>query len=454
MKDQWRRCCGIDVHKDTAVVCVLGADGSDGKPVRKTYGTFQGDLIRLRVWLKQLRVTHIAMESTGVYWMPVWNVLEDPQFELLLANPAQLKALQGRKSDQRDSKRIAEFLQDERLDGSFVPPAEVRQLRMLTRHRVSLLEQRNQVHNQVRDLLEMTGIKLSSVASDILGVSGQRILRALAAGEESAERLSWKVRGRLRQKSAQVKEAMKAEFSAFHREILTRYLAHYDFLTRQVADLETWIRKQMEPYTKQVELLATIPGIDQIVAWNLLAEMGPDMSVFPDAAHCASWAGLSPGTEESAGVQRSGRTKKGNRYLRRILTQAAWANSHCKDGYLRAVFHRVKARRGWGRAIVAVAHKLIVIAYNILKTGEPYRELGGDYFDRLNPEKAVRRLLEKLERLGYSVPVALAGKTPVQPRQPLEVVAPPVTGQGAKRKRGRPRKTPAVDSVKPLESAG
>lgn len=177
-----RRCAGLDVHKDTVVVCVLAADGTTGKLVRKTFGTFRGDLIRMRVWLKQLSVTHVAMESTGVYWMAVWSVLEDPAFKLLLANPRQVKALQGRKSDQRDAKRIAEFLQDERLDGSFVPPAEVRQLRILTRHRVSLLEARNEVHNQIRDLLEMTGIKLSSVASDIMGVSGQRILRAMAAG--------------------------------------------------------------------------------------------------------------------------------------------------------------------------------------------------------------------------------------------------------------------------------
>jgi transposase len=253
-------------------------------------------LIRLRVWLKQLKVTHIAMESTGVYWMAVWHVLEDPAFKLLLANPRQLKALQGRKSDQRDAKRIAEFLQDERLDGSFVPPAEVRQLRILTRQRVSLLEARNEVHNQIRDLLELTGIKLSSVASDLMGVSGQRILRALAAGEKSAERLSWKVLGKLRKKSAQVKEAMNAEIPAFHRDLLRMYLKHFDFLTSQVEWLEAKLTEQMAPYARQVKLLDSIPGIDQIVAWNLLAELGPDMSVFPDAAHCASWAGVSPGT--------------------------------------------------------------------------------------------------------------------------------------------------------------
>lgn len=205
MEAQWRRCCGMDVHKDTVVVHVLAADGGEGKPVQKRYRTFRGDLVRLRVWLKQLRVTEIAMESTGVYWMPVWDTSENPAWRMLLANPQQVKALHGRKSDRRDARRIAEFLHDRRLDASFVPPREIRRLRTLTRHRVALLRQRNQTHNQTRDLLEASGIKLSSVASDILGVSGQRILRALAGGEESAERLSWRVRGKLRRNSAQVR---------------------------------------------------------------------------------------------------------------------------------------------------------------------------------------------------------------------------------------------------------
>lgn len=231
MEAQWRRCCGMDVHKDTVVVHVLAADGGEGKPVQKRYRTFRGDLVRLRVWLKQLRVTEIAMESTGVYWMPVWDTLENPAWRMLLANPQQVNALHGRKSDRRDARRIAEFLHDRRLDASFVPPREIRQLRTLTRHRVALLRQGNQTHNQIRDLLEAAGIKLSSVASDILGVSGQRILRALAGGEESAERLSWRVRGKLRRKSAQVREAMRAEFPAFSRQMLRLYLANWDFLT-------------------------------------------------------------------------------------------------------------------------------------------------------------------------------------------------------------------------------
>lgn len=402
----YRRCCGMDVHKETIVVCVLPSDGQTGAPTRKVWGTFRNDLARMRGWLKLLKVTDIAMESTGVYWRPVWNVLEDHGFQLLLVNPAQVKALQGRKSDPRDAQRIAEFLQDGRLDRSFVPPREIRELRQLLRHRLSLLQQRGESHNQIRDLLETANIKLSSVASDLLGVSGRRILEAMIAGQDSAEMLSWKVRGKLRKKEKQVKESLKGYFDEFHRMLLKAHYEHYQFLSQQVKDFETEIARRMEPYAGQIAALKTIPGVDRIVAWHLIAELGADMTVFPDADHCASWAGLSPGSCESAGKQFSGRTKKGNKYLRRILTQAAWAASRCKHGYLQAFFHRVKARRGWGRAIFAVAHKILLIAYCILKTGTPYQELGGDYFDKLNPGRTARRLVKRLERLGLTVTLA------------------------------------------------
>ena len=402
----YRRCCGMDVHKDTVVVSVLAPDGEKDKPIRKVYGTFRNDLTRMRGWLKLLKVTAIAMESTGVYWRPVWNVLEGHGFQLLLVNPAQVKALQGRKSDQRDSRRIAEFLQDGRLDGSFVPPQEIRELRQLLRHRLNLVDERGEAHNHIRDLFETANIKLSSVASDLLGVSGRRIIEAMIAGEDSPELLSWKVRGTLRKKGKQVKESLKGCFNEFHRMMLKSYYERYQFLSGQILALEEETQRRMEPYAKQIDLLRTIPGVDRMVAWHLIAELGTDMSVFPDADHCSSWAGLSPGSHESAGKQKSGRTKKGNKYLRRVLTQAGWAASHCKDGYLRAFFYRLKARRGWGRAVFATAHKILVIAYGILKTGTAYQELGGDYFDRLNPGRTARRLVQRLERLGLKVTLA------------------------------------------------
>lgn len=399
----YRRCCGMDVHKDTVVVYVLPAVGQTGTVVRKTYRTFYADLVRMRCWLQLLKVSEIAMESTGIYWRPLWNVLEQHGFRLLLVNPAQVKALQGRKSDRRDAQRIAEFLQDGRLDASFVPPPEIRELRSLLRHRVSLLEMRNQVHNQIRDLFETANLKLSSVVSDLLGLSGRNIIEALIAGQDSAERLSWKVRGNLRKKEKLVKESLKGCFNEFHRHMLKTQYQHYQFLSGQIKECEAEIERRMKPYEEKVLALTTIPGVDRITAWHLIAELGPDMSVFPDADHCASWAGMSPGSCESAGKQLSARTKKGNKHLRRILAQAAWATTRCKKGYLRAFFHRVKARRGWGRAIVAVAHKILVIAYTILKTGFPYQDLGSDYFDKLHPERTTRRLVERLERLGHSV---------------------------------------------------
>lgn len=399
----YRRCCGMDVHKDTIVVCVLPPDGQAGTAVRKTYRTFRNELTRMRGWLKLLKVTEIAMESTGVYWRPVWNVLENHGFRLLLVNPAQVKALQGRKTDGRDARRIAEYLQDGRLDPSFVPPPEIRELRQILRHRLSLLQERGEAHNQIRDLFETANVKLSSVASNLLGVSGCRIIEAMIAGEDSPELLSWKVRGSLRKREKEVRESLKGYFNDFHRLMLAAYYRHYQFLSEQVQAFEAEIARRMERYAQQVAALMTIPGVQQIVAWHLIAEMGTDMSVFPDADHCASWGGLSPGSCESAGKQLSGRTKKGNKYLRRVLTQAAWAAAHCKDGYLRGFFYRVKARRGWGKAIFAVAHKILVIAYCILKTGTAYQDLGSDYFDKLHPERTAQHLVKRLQRLGFNV---------------------------------------------------
>lgn len=407
MAEVYRRCCGLDVHKETVVVYVLAPDGTTKEPLRKTYATFRRDLIRLRVWLKQLRVTEIAMESTGVYWRPIWNVLEDQGFErLLLVNPAQVKALRGRKTDDRDCRRIAEFLQDRRLDPSFVPPPEIRQLRQLLRHRLALIHQRNRVHNQIRDLFETASVKLSSVVSNLMGLSGQRIIEAMIEGEDSAELLSWKVKGRLRKKEQQVRESLKGCFNDFHRMMLRSLYAQYRFLNAQVDSFEQQLSEAMLPYGAQMELLCAIPGVDRIVAWSLIAELGADMSVFPSAAHCASWAGLVPGQDESAGKQRSTRCRKGNKFIRRVLTQAAWAASHTKRGYLRQLFSRLRARRGWSRAIVGVAHKILVFAYTILRTNQPWQDPGDDYFDQLHPVRTTRRLVSRLERLGWNVQIS------------------------------------------------
>ena len=403
MQNTDRRCCGMDVHKETVVVCVLPADGEQGKSIKKVYGTFHKDLGRMRGWLKQLKVTHIAMESTGVYWRPVWNVLEGHGFELLLANPMQVKALHGRKSDKRDAERIAQFLQDRRLDGSFVPPPEIRRLRDMLRYRLNLLEQRNETHNKIRDLFETAGYKFTCVAADLMSVTGQNIIKALIAGETSPDKLSWKVRGRLRKKEKQVRQAMAGCFDEFHRKMLGLLWKQYGFLSEQIAEMESSLRIAMEPHRELVELLDAVPGIDEMIAWTVIAELGTHMDVFPTAAHVCSWAGMCPGTNESAGKQISSKTRKGNRYLRRVLLQGAWAATKKKDSYLRAFFYRLQYRRGWGKAIVALGHKLLTIIYEILKTKTPYYELGANYYDQLNPQKTIAKLTARLARLGVEV---------------------------------------------------
>lgn len=413
MSKTYRRCCGMDVHKETVVVCVLPPDGEQGKPIKKVYETFRNELARMRAWLKLLKVTAIAMESTGVYWRPIWNMLEGHGFELLLANPQQVKALHGRKSDKRDAERIAQFLQDRRLDPSLVPPREIRRLRDLLRYRVSLLEQRNQVHNKIRDLFETANLKLSSVASDLLGVTGQNIIRALIDGETSPDKLSWKVRGSLRKKEKQVRQSMVGCFDEFHREMLRLLWAQYTFLSAQIEQVEARTRQAMEPHQELMALLDGVPGMDEVVAWTVIAELGIDMSVFPTAAHVCSWAGLCPGTNESAGKQMSSSTRKGNRYLRRGLLQAAWAATRDKSSYLRVFFHRVKSRKGWGKAIVALAHKLLAIGYEILKTKTAYYELGPDYYDQINPAKTIKRLINRLERLGVTLELPAQMQEPV-----------------------------------------
>jgi transposase len=293
--------------------------------------------------------------------------------------------------------------QDRRLDPSFVPPLGIRQLRQLLRHRLALLQQRNETHNQIRDLFETASVKLSSVLSDLLGLSGRRIIEAMIAGQESPDLLSWKLCGRARSKEKLVRESLKGCFDAFHRQVRGSLYRQYQFLTSEIGLLEEELNRRMEPHGEKIDLLCTIPGVDRVVAWNLIAELGSDMDVFPSADHCASWAGLVPGENESAGKQQSARCRKGNKYLRRILAQSAWASSRCKRGYLRSLFFRIKARRGWAKAIVAVAHKILVIAWSMLKNNTPYTALGEDHFDRLHPDRTVHRLVSRLQRLGHNV---------------------------------------------------
>jgi transposase len=399
----YERVGGLDVHKKSVVACRrrLTSSGRVEKEVA-TFGTTTPQLLALLGWLHEWDVTHVAMESTGVYWKPVWNILEG-HVELLLVNARHLKTVPGRKTDVKDAEWIAQLLQYGLLRGSFVPSPEVRQWRDLTRHRSKLTGQRTSVVNRIHKVLEDANVKLSSVISDILGVSGLRMLRAMVAGETDAEVLSQLGDPKLRASHEALPASLQGKLTEHHRFMLEGLLAQVAFLDAQIGRLDRRLEEQMRPFEEQLRRLDTIDGIDRVGAQSVLAELGADMTQFPDADHLASWAGMSPGNDESAGKRRSGKTAKGNKWLRRTLTQAAWAATKRKRGYLAAQYRRLAARRGKNRAIVAVGHTILVAAYYILQDAVEYHDLGSDHFDQLRRERTVAHLVSRLQRLGYSV---------------------------------------------------
>jgi transposase len=398
-------CCGLDVHKKTLTACLLiaGVSGKGQHEMRR-FGTMTRDLLALADWLQSHQVTQVAMESTGVYWKPVWNILEG-QCEVVLVNAQHSKAVPGRKTDLKDCQWIAELLQHGLVRRSFVPPTPIRQLRDLTRMRTSLRQDHTAVANRRQKILEDANIKLASVASDWLGISGRAILAQLLAGEEDAEKLAGLSRGRLRSKLPAMQLALEGRMTEHHRWMLRVLHEQLVFVEAQIAKLEAKIQDQLSDYQEAVALCTTIPGIEEVAAANLLAEIGMNMDQFPSAQHLASWAGICPGNHESAGKRLSGTPRKGSAWLRRSLCQAAWAASHTKETSLAARFRRLAARKGKKRAIVAVAHTIVVSRYHMLKNQQPYRELGADFLDRRNAENIKRYLLKRLERLGVQVTV-------------------------------------------------
>lgn len=426
MQVLFSRCCGMDVHKDSITACVL-VFGDSGEPDvrKKQFETHGKALANLQLWLFSQKVTHVAMESTGVYWKPVWQALEG-HFSLILGNPFQIKNIPGEKTDRRDSQWIAELLAHGLIRPSFVPPPATRQLRDWTRYRVKLSEEKNRIHNRIHKVLEDACLKLDTVASDILGASGRAIIQAIIDGVESPNLLAERAKGRLIKKIPQLRLALRGRVTEHHRLLLGELMEDLEFVERKIERLEKTIRAAVDQ--NLVERLRSIPGVDEITAWTILAELGTDMSVFADAKHAASWAGLCPGNHESAGKRLSNRTRKGNRWLRRGLCQAAWAVSHTKNCYLSAFFYRKAAKHGVRKATVATAHHILIIAYCLLRDQSFYRELGGDYFDQLHPERTRNRLVRRLERMGLEV--TLSSKT-VMGSQPT----PP-----QKRRRGRPCK--------------
>jgi len=397
------RPAALDVHKAQVTACVRspGSGAARAQEVAEFSTTVRG-LLTLRDWLKAHRVTQVAMEATGVYWKPVWAVLED-DFELLLVNARHVKQVPGRKTDVSDAAWLCQLLEAGLLKASFVPPKPIRALRNLTRYRKAQVAERQREANRLHKALEDTGIKLDCVASDILGVSGRAMLEALVKGTTDPAVLAELARGRLRAKLGALREALEGRFEPLHALLIGQILAHLDFLDEAIDHLSEAIEEQLRPFGSAVELLRSVDGIERRTAENVIAEIGVDMSCFPSAGHLASWAGQCPGNDQSAGKRRSGRTRKGSKWLDEALKQAAMAAIRTNDSYLQALYRRKKSQLGHGRALGAVKHSIICACWHILTTGELYRDLGGDYFTRRNPERQTRRLVAQLERLGHDV---------------------------------------------------
>jgi len=434
----YRRVAGLDVHKKTVVATRMRVTEEDrAEWETETFGTTTPDLLQLHDWLLEWEMSHVAMESTGDYWKPVYNVLEDT-FDLLVVNAKHVKHVPGRKTDVKDSEWLAELMMHGLLKASFIPSKPHRALRDMTRYRTTLVQERTRLVNRVQKLLEGANIKLSSVATDIMGVSARAMLAEIAAGQANPIFLADLARGRLRTKIGQLEKALTGIVLPHHRLLLAKQLVHIDFLDEQIEEMSMDIARQLEAMSRPpapspavtgqgteegritgerkppltwleaVALLDTIPGVNQRTAEKMLAEMGLDMSRFPTAGHLATWGGLAPGNHQSGGKRYSGRTPKGNRALTTTMVVAAWTAVRTRDTFLKARYHRLAARRGKRRAIVAVAHSMLVSAHHMLTHRQPYHELGGDYFDQRKKESKVNYLIRRLEKItGGSVNIEM-----------------------------------------------
>jgi transposase len=392
-------CAGLDVHKKTVLACIITPEF---KAVR-TFSTMTSGLLELADWLGESQVTQVAMESTGVFWKPVYNLLEGLDFTLLVVNAKHIKAVPGRKSDVKDAEWLADLLRHGLLQGSYIPDRSQRELRELVRYRRNLIRQRAQVVNRMQQVLEGANIKLSSVATDITGASGRAMLQALAEGDDDPQHLAALAKGRLRHKGLELVQALKGMMGPHQRMLLQSQLRHLDFLAQEITQLDQEVEQRMGPFEAAIQAADAVPGIGLRAAEEILAELGTDMSRFPTEGHLASWAKVCPGNNESAGKRKSGHTGHGNPWLRSALIEAAWSAARTKRSYLSAQYHRLAARRGAKRAILAVAHSILVIIYHLLRDGTTYRDLGGNYFDERNRQATVRRAARRIEALGYKV---------------------------------------------------
>ncbi|HEY2953652.1 MAG TPA: IS110 family transposase [Candidatus Eisenbacteria bacterium] len=397
------RCAGLDVHKDSVVACARVVAGSRASHETEEFATTTSGLLKLADWLRERHCTHVAMEATGVYWKPVWHVLDGGGFELLLVNPAHARNVPGRKSDVNDAHWLADLLAHGLVRPSFVPPPPIQELRDLTRTRKQLVRQVGRHTLRIEKTLEDANLKLTGVISDLLGTSGRAILKALIAGETDPERLLARTTGRLEAPRGRLLEGLRGVVTDHHRFMLKLHLRQIEALKAAIAQLERRMEKLLRPFRERVEQLDTIPGVDVTVAQVLIAEIGLDMTRFPTAGHLVSWAGLCPRMDESAGKRRSTRVRKGAPWLKTTLVTAGWGAAASRDTYLRAQFVRLKTRRGPQKAVVAVAASILTAAYYILRDHVTYRELGPDYFDRRDRKSVLRRLTRRIAALGYEV---------------------------------------------------
>jgi transposase len=405
------RVAGLDVHKASVTACVRVPDEAGQRAEHvETFSTTVTSLLALSDWLDAHGVTQVAMEATGVYWKPVWAVLED-RFDCILVNARHVKQVPGRKTDVTDAQWLCRLAEAGLLRASLVPPAPIRALRNLTRYRKAQIRDRQREAGRLHKIMEDTGIKLDCVASDMLGMSSRAMLRALIEGTTDPNVLADLALGKLRLKLPALREALQGRFDTQHAIIVGRILAHIDYLDEAITELSTAIEEQIAPFASAVELLCTIPGVQRRTAEVIIAETGGDMNAFPTAKHLASWAGFCPGNDQSAGKRRSGKTRKGSKWLRANMIEAAKAASRTKDTYLAAQYQRLRARRGHAKATTAVAHSILVAAWHMLTTGEIYTDPGGDYFARRDPERTTRRLVAQLEKLGHAVTLEPATST-------------------------------------------
>lgn len=394
-------CCGLDVHKKIIVACVIN---NNNKTI-KSFGTMTDDILELVEWINLNQCEMVAMESTGVFWKPIYNLLELHNIPAIVVNAKHMKAVPGRKTDVKDSEWIADLLKHGLLQASYIPSRDQRELRELVRYRRSIIEERSREISRIQKILEGGNIKLSSVATNILGVTGRAIIEKLISGDiddQTVEKLAKKA---LKKKIPELQKSVKGLMAKHQRILLSIQLEHYDFLNLQIEKISKEISDRLKYSEEEIELIDSIPGVGRTSAEEIVAEIGTDMSRFPTKNHISSWAGLCPGNNESAGKKKRGKAREGNKYLKACLVECAWANSRNKSTYFYSLYHRISSRKGKNRASIAVAHSLLIVIYQMLKEKKSYNELGSDYFDNLNKDVKIRNLTKRIEALGYSVTI-------------------------------------------------